>query len=449
MAKSIRPWQAKEIVEIVKAKDYFGEQNWEALEVSTDTRNISKGALFIALRGENFKGEDFLAQAKEKAAVAAIVQEINREISLPQIAVASSLQALADLAIERRQRSQAIVVGLTGSNGKTSTKEMLARIFSQAGETLFTAGNLNNDIGVPLTLLRLRDEHQFVIIEMGANHPSEIAYLAKIAQPNIALVTNVSAAHLEGFGSLEGVAQTKSELYKNSHEKIVINVDLPWANDWLAQYESRPKKTFSLRGNGDIVPSFISDDGRHFVVNIENQKMTVDWNLYGRHNVENALAACATAILAGLSIEHISAGLNGLSLKQSRLSVFSVNQHRIYDDTYNANPASFKAGIDVLASSTGGETLVIAGAMAELGENSAQLHQEVTQYAKKQGVTRFWSLNAKDYNAENFTSLEALAEALKNLLALESMQIILVKGSRSAAMERVFIAADLEKYRKG
>lgn len=448
MAKSIIPWQAKEIAEIVKAKDHFGEQNWEALDVSTDTRNLSKGALFVALRGANFKGEDFLAQAKEKGAVAAIVQEVNREIDLPQIAVRSSLQALADLAAERRQRSQAVVIGLTGSNGKTSTKEMLTRIFSQAGETLSTIGNLNNDIGVPLTLLRLRDEHRFAIIEMGANHLGEIAYLTKIAQPNIALVTNVSAAHLEGFGSLEGVAQTKSELYKNSYEKIVINADLPWANDWLAQYESRPKITFSLKGNGDIIPNFMSEDGQHFVVNIANQKMTVDWNLYGRHNVENALAACATAVLAGLSIEQMSAGLNGLSLKQSRLSVFSVNQHRIYDDTYNANPASFKAGIDVLASS-GGEILVIAGAMAELGENSAQLHQEVAQYARKQGVTRFWSLNAKNYEAENFTSLEALAEALKNLLALEPMQTILVKGSRSAAMERVFIAADLEKYRKG
>lgn len=445
MAQKITAWAAVEIAAITKG-ELRGTDDWVALEVSTDTRTIKAGDLFIALHGANFKGEDFLPIAMEKGAVAAIVQNYRNDVALPQIVVADALAALTALASERRHRSNALVIGLTGTNGKTSTKEMLARILSEAGETLATIGNLNNDIGVPLTLLRLRDTHRFAVIEMGANHIGEIAHLVKIAQPNIAAVTNISAAHLEGFGSLDGVVQTKSEMYEYSSEKMVINADLVWAKSWQERYINRDKKTFSLLGNGDIISSSISPNGSTFEINIEGKTFSVTWKLRGKHNVANALCACAIASLAGISPEQMANALNGLQLKQSRLQAFNVHEHRIYDDTYNANPASFRAGIDVIAVAP--QSLVIAGRMAELGENSDALHREVREYAEQAGVTRFWSLNAPAYGGEDFASLEEIAVALKDLLAADVAQTVLVKGSRSAGMEKIFAAAGLEEFRK-
>lgn len=445
MAQSITPWSAGEIVAITNG-ELYGIDDWSALAVSTDTRTLQKGDLFVALRGANFKGEDFLSTALEKGAVAAIVQDYHEEIALPQIVVRDTLFALTALARERRERSGAVVIGLTGTNGKTSTKEMLARILSEEGETLATIGNLNNDIGVPLTLLRLRDVHRFAVIEMGANHVGEIQHLVTIARPNVAAVTNISAAHLEGFGSLEGVVQTKSEMYAFTSEKMVINADLVWAKAWQERYASREKKSFSLVGKGDIIARSVSSDGSQFEVDIEGKTFTVHWQLRGKHNVANALCACAIAHLVGIASEKMSGALNGLQLHHSRLQAFSVGEHRIYDDTYNANPASFRAGIDVIAAAP--QSLVIAGRMAELGERSDALHREVREYAEKAGVTRFWSLNAPAYGGEDFSSLEEMAVALKDLLATDTAQTVLVKGSRSANMERVFVAAELEEFRK-
>lgn len=445
MAQSITPWSAGEIVAITNG-ELYGIDDWSALVVSTDTRTLQKGDLFVALRGANFKGEDFLSTALEKGAVAAVVQDYHEEIALPQIVVRDTLFALTALARERRERSGAVVIGLTGTNGKTSTKEMLARILREEGETLATIGNLNNDIGVPLTLLRLRDVHHFAVIEMGANHVGEIQHLVTIARPNVAAVTNISAAHLEGFGSLEGVVQTKSEMYAFTSEKMVINADLVWAKAWQERYASREKKSFSLVGKGDIIARSVSSDGSQFEVDIEGKTFTVHWQLRGKHNVANALCACAIAHLVGIASEKMSGALNGLQLHHSRLQAFSVGEHRIYDDTYNANPASFRAGIDVIAAAP--QSLVIAGRMAELGEQSDALHREVREYAEKAGVTRFWSLNAPAYGGEDFSSLEEMAVALKDLLATDTAQTVLVKGSRSANMERVFVAAELEEFRK-
>lgn len=427
--------------------ELFGSGAWQCGAVSTDTRNIAAGEVFVALRGANFVGEDFLATAKAKAAVAAIVQE-RREVDLPQVVVKNTHQALIALAQARRNRSGATFIALTGSNGKTSTKEMLAKIFAQAGETLATRGNLNNDIGVPLTLLRLSGKERFAVIEMGANHMGEIAQLATIAKPDIALITNVSAAHLEGFGSLENVAEAKSEIYRASPQAaLVINADLPYAAAWQAEFAGRRIKTFSLTGKGDIIAPFVAADGSHFQLSVDGEVGEVHWALRGKHNVANALAACAAASLAGLGLAEMLAALNGLDLQQSRLSAFRVGKHLIYDDTYNANPASFQAGIEVIAQAD--NPLVIAGAMGELGVDSAALHQAVVAFAKAKGIARFWSLNAPAYGGENFTDLQALAEALQALLAQDAPLTVLVKGSRSAQMERLFAAAGLETFRKG
>lgn len=446
MAKKITAWTAQEIAEIVGGQVH-GSENWQALEVSTDTRHLSSGQLFVALRGEYFVGEQFLPIAKEKGAVGAVVTEY-QPIDIPQIVVKDTLVALTALARERRRLSSALVIGLTGSNGKTSTKEMLARILRTQGETLATVGNLNNEIGVPLTLLNLRDEHQFAVIEMGANHEGEIARLVCTVQPDIALITNVSPAHLEGFGSLDGVVRAKEEIYAGSDGAMVVNADLPWAQMWCHCYQSRVIKTFSLVATADVTAHRISADGSYFQVEIDGAMIEVRWRLRGQHNVANALASCAVASLAGVMPEQMEKALNGLALNQSRLQAFMVGNHQIYDDTYNANPASFKAGIDVIASAE--QSLVIAGKMAELGEESDALHAEVRQYAKERGVTQFWSLNAPEYQADrDFHDMASLADALQTWLAQEGVQTVLVKGSRSAGMERLFALADLEHYRKG
>lgn len=444
MAKSITPWKASEIAAVVNGT-LHGADGWQALEVSTDTRTLESGQLFVALRGSNFTGEDFLQAAKDRGAVGAVVAQL-RNVDIPQILAADTLAALTALAKERRERSGAMVIGMTGSNGKTSTKEMLARILAGEGETLATIGNLNNDIGVPLTLLRLRDKHRFAVIEMGANHCGEIAALAAVSRPDIALITNVSAAHLEGFGSLEGAAAAKEEIYAGSHDAMVINADLPWAAGWLKTYQNRPKKTFSLTGKGDIIARFVSHDGGEFEAVIDGEAHRIKWQLQGRHNVANALAAMAAASLAGIAPAKMADALQGLALKQSRLQAFAVGRHRFYDDTYNANPASFKAGIDVLAAAD--KALVIAGRMAELGKDSDAMHREVCRYAKDRGIA-FWSLQAPEYEADtDFNDMASLAEALQKRLAEECGLTVLVKGSRSAGMERLFAAADLEYYRK-
>lgn len=441
MARSITPWQASEVAAITAGQCHYGE-NWTALSVSTDTRTLQKGDVFVALSGANFRGEDFVEMAREKGAVAAVVSE-RVELDFPQVVVENTLSALTALAVERRSRSGAFFIALTGSNGKTSTKEMLQRILSRQGQTLATRGNLNNEIGVPLTLLELRDADQYAVIEMGANHGGEIAHLVGLANPDVAVITNVAAAHLEGFGSLAGVLAAKTEIYTGSEKAMVINNDQPWAENWRNNFAGRAQKTFALKANADIIARDCAADGRHFVLQMDDQRMRIDWQLRGQHNIANALAACAAAACAGVSMTTMAEALNGLQLQQSRLSAVKMGPHTVYDDTYNANPASFKAGIDVLSGSK--PALVIAGAMAELGADSARLHAEIAEYAQDHGVTAFWSLKAPDYGSGrapvvNYQELEPLVADLRSKLQSDAHWTVLIKGSRSAKMERVLRA---------
>ena len=465
------PLDAARIAALCGGKHYGAD--FCALTVSTDSRKLPPGALFVALKGKNFDGADYLEAAKARGAVAAIV-EARRDTGLPQIVVKDSLAALTALARDRRERSHATFIAITGSNGKTTSKEILQRLLQQQGQTLATQGNLNNAIGVPLTLLRLTDEDRYAVIEIGANHPGEIAPLTTLVRPDIAVITNTSVAHLAGFGSLEGVISAKSEIYAASNGALVINLNAPAGKRWRDEYQHRPQKRFALdaQRGADLYASDISDDGRHFTLHIDNAAYPVAWQLVGRHNIANALAAAAAATLAGISGAHIQAALHGLVLHQSRLAAYRVGPHTIYDDTYNANPASFKAGIDVIASAP--HSLVIAGAMGELGERAAALHREVAAYAAEKAIGAFWAVGdglAREYpatytaarqgdgdwgdddaisddsNARHYPDTAAAGLALKQLLANPATPptTVLVKGSRAAKMEGVLDAAAIDR----
>lgn len=441
MAK-IDTWTGAEIAAIIGAD--APSSSFQALDFSTDTRTLRAGEVFVALNGEQFRGAQFVPAAAERGAVAAIVEE-HADSALPQLQVADGKKALGLLAQARRRLSDATVFAITGSNGKTTTKEILAAIAQRAGETLYTQGNLNNDIGVPLTLLRLRDAHRYAVIEMGANHGGEIAYLAALAEPDVAVITNVASAHLQGFGSLKGVIAAKSELFAANRAALAINLDTPASAEWLALGKGRAQCTFSLQdARADVFATPL--DGRRFRLRVGGREAEIAWQLVGAHNVMNALAACASAALTGIDFAAMVAALQGFAVKNSRLMAIAVGGHTVYDDTYNANPASFKAGIAIL----GEPALVIAGGMAELGTDSAALHEEVAAFAHAQGVAEFWAVGegAQGYargfpGARLFADTDSAGRALQAKLAAGGDWQVLVKGSRSAAMERVLQAAGI------
>lgn len=418
--------------------------DFSAWTVCTDSRRLQAGDIFLALDGEHFRGADFVVQAEQAGAVAAVVSQPCAS-ALPQIVVADTRIALGQLARARRRASRAKVFAITGSNGKTTTKEILAAILAQAGETLYTQGNLNNDIGVPLTLLRLRDEHRYAVIEMGANHGGEIDYLARLAEPDVAVITNVAAAHLQGFGSFAGVVAAKSELFAASRAALAVNLDTPASAQWLSQSAGRSRMTFSMQDAGaDVFGEVLGK--RAFRLRAGGQCADIEWRLSGAHNVMNALAACSSALLGGVDFAAVCRALDGFAVANSRLTALAVGTHTVYDDTYNANPASFKAGIAVLDR----PALVIAGQMAELGADSAALHKEVGAFAHAHGVAEFWAVgDCAALYAQGFPALRAFADteaagvALREKLGGGQGWQVLVKGSRSAAMEKVLQAAGL------
>lgn len=438
----ISAWTAAEIAAIIGAD--APDADFCALDFSTDTRSLRPGEVFVALDGENFRGVDFLPAAYGKGAVAAIAQAA-ADADFPLLRVRDSRAALGLLGQARRRLARAGVFALTGSNGKTTTKEMLAAILARRGEVLYTRGNLNNDIGVPLTLLRLRDSHEFAVIEMGANHGGEIASLTALAEPDVAVITNVADAHLQGFGSLDGVIAAKSELFAYSRAACAVNLDTPASPRWLAMTQGRARLTFSMQdGSADVFAKML--DKQAFRLRVGSREADIAWQLAGVHNVMNALAACASAALGGTDFSAMVDALQGFSLQNGRLSAIAIGSHKVYDDTYNANPASFKAGIAVLEQ----PALVIAGAMAELGAQSDDLHKNVAAFAYEHGVREFWAVGAcAAQYAQGFPGLRAFSShetagaALREKLERESGWQVLVKGSRSAAMEKVLRAAEI------
>lgn len=415
--------------------------------VSTDTRSLQPGDLFIALVGLNFNGNAFVAQAKAAGACAALVSEVV-DVDLPQLRVADTRVALGQLGAWNRAQSQARVVGLTGSQGKTSVKEMTASILGCSGEVLYTQGNLNNDIGVPLTLLRIAPQHRYAVIELGANHKGEIAGLTALVRPDVALINNVAATHVEGFGSLEGVAEGKSEIWQGLAAGGCAVVNLDDANIVAHVPAGLRRVGISASGNS-AADYFVNDvqgaglDGSRFMLHTPQGSAAVEIGVPGQHNVANALAAAALAMEAGASLADVVRGLELAKAAQGRLNVRQGLQGSvILDDSYNASPASFRAAIDVLAALPG-RRVVAAGDMGELGATGAAEHRALGAYAAARGIEHFFAtgpLSAHAAQAFGPAAVHAadcseLAARLRELLAPGVS--VLVKGSRSARMERV------------
>ncbi|MFZ1387589.1 MAG: UDP-N-acetylmuramoyl-tripeptide--D-alanyl-D-alanine ligase [Thiolinea sp.] len=413
-----------------------------ALEkVERDSRAAQPGDLFLALKGERFDAHEFVPQVVGKASAALVSTPI--EAAIPQVVVPDVRLALGQLAKCWRQQFKKPVIGLTGSNGKTTLKEMLTAILSQQGQTLATIGNLNNDIGVPLTLLRLRAEDQFAVIEMGANHFGEIAYLTQMALPNLAILNNAGAAHLEGFGDIAGVARAKGEIFAGLAEGgiAVINADDTYADYWHGLNTERRLVSFGFADSADLRGELTVDN--QLVIHQGADSVSVRLKLLGRHNQLNALAAAAGASALGIPLALIKQGLESLQSVKGRLNP-KQGKHGglVIDDTYNANPSSTAAAVAVLAEQQGRKILVL-GDMGELGTTGEQLHFAIGQTAKAAKIDEIYTLGrlsaaasqAFGAGAYTFQDLAELLAALTSNLTANTQ--VLVKGSRSARMERV------------
>jgi UDP-N-acetylmuramoyl-tripeptide--D-alanyl-D-alanine ligase len=418
--------------------------------VSTDTRKLEAGTLFFALQGPNFDGHEYLEAAREQGAAAAAVSHHGASV-LPQLEVDDTRLALGQLAMHWRNRFSMPVVAITGSNGKTTVRAMTEAILSRCGHTLSTRGNLNNDIGLPLTLARMQADDRFAVLEMGANHPGEIDYLAGLAQPTIAIVTNAGPAHLEGFGDLDGVARSKGELFARLGPGgvAVINADDVYAPLWRELAGHCQRVEFGLESDADVRADWTGDPaGSDIRLETPQGKIQFRLSLPGRHNVMNALAACAAALAAGATLHDVTAGLESLTPVAGRFNIRQLpGDVTLIDDTYNANPESLQVALDVLAMADG-ETWLVLGDMGELGESAAALHAAAGNRARTAGITRLYSLGGLAREAATgFGDTGRAFDSMEDLLAalygdLSGPLHILVKGSRRMRMERVVNALE-------
>lgn len=423
--------------------------NVSITNVSTDSRVIAPGDLFIALRGPNFDGSAFVADVKAKGA-AAVVVEHKVVVDIPQIVVADTRLALGQLAAEVKARLAPKTVAVTGSAGKTTVKEMMAAILSCRGPVLATKGNFNNDIGVPLTMLRLTAEHQYAVLELGANHQGEIAYTTSLAKPDVAIITNVAASHLEGFGDLYGVARAKGEIFNaiTADGLAIVPADSDYRDYWLERLQGKRVLQFALNGEADFTAENIvlDDNGcAGFDLICPQGRCQLQLTLPGKHNVANALAAAAATLELGATLNDVQLGLAQMAAVKGRTNISRVTEQlRLIDDTYNANVESVKAAIDLLASYPGYRVLVL-GDMAELGADARLYHEEIGLYAKKTGINLLFTLGVLSQSASDlfngqgahFSSRQTLLQRLLPLLSEQQEVTLLVKGSRSAKMELV------------
>lgn len=423
--------------------------------VSTDTRELSRGELFFALKGERFDGHEMLAQAAERGAAGAVVARDSAS-TLSLLRVEDTRQALGELARAWRDRFRVPVTAVTGSNGKTSTKEMIASILRTRGEVLATEGNLNNDIGVPKTLFRLSPQHEFAVIEMGANHAGEIAQLVRIAAPRVALVTMCGPAHLEGFGSLDGVAQAKGEIYAGLGPQgtAVINADDPYAPLWRAIAAPARIINFAINhpaeinARGIVLQGLV--EGSAFTLVTPIGEIAVTLPLAGQHNVANALGAAGVAFALGFSLDQIKRGLETTPRVKGRLQLRTGYRGLvIVDDSYNANPASLAAAVAALEQRAGRRWLLL-GDMGELGHDGPGLHREAGLNARNKGIERLLTLGplAREAGlsfgagARHFSTHEEAIDAVRAAAAPNIT--LLVKGSRMMQLERVVAALTAE-----
>ena len=421
--------------------------------VSIDTRTLQFGDLYVAIKGDNFDGHDFVEKA-EQAGAAAILVEQQAVVELPQIVVQDSRLALAEMAGAWRRQLRVKVAGITGSNGKTTVKEMIAAILAVKDAVLFTQGNLNNDIGVPLTLLKLNQSHRYAVIEMGANHGGEIAYTSRYAKPDVAVINNVGAAHIEGFGDLNGVARAKGEIIESLGDDgiAVLNRDDDFYDYWLELAEQRRVVSFGIHLNSDVRAENISMEIRdqEFVTRFElhtvKELMPMQIKLAGEHNVKNALAAAAVCMQFEVDLQQIKQGLEQMKPVSGRLQPLVGRQGNIIiDDSYNANPASLKAALEVL-NQCDGESWLVLGAFGELGKDSQKLHKEMGELIKAMNIVRLLAIGsdarhtvyAFGKGASFFNSQDELINSLKQ--ELKGHETVLIKGSRAQKMEHVAAA---------
>lgn len=412
--------------------------------VQIDSRECGAGDAFFALRGDRVDGHDFVPGLDGHAAAAVVEDWV--DAAIPQCRVFSTRGALAALGRWNRERSGARVVGLTGSNGKTTVKEIIARILAEAGETLATSGNFNNELGVPLTLARLDSGHDYAVIEMGANAHGDIAHLTSMVKPHVGLITNAGAAHLKGFGSLAGVASAKGELYSGlgSDGVAVVNAEDAFVERWRTMIGDRRCLSFGADDTeADVVAR--RANGK-LVLEVPGRQLSASFALPGRHNRLNAAAAAAVAIALEVPHSAISAGLAKVEPVAGRLAeAATAAGGTVIDDSYNANPGSLAAGLEVLAERPGERCLVL-GDMAELGPGSEDFHTEAGQRARAYGIERVLALGdlarraAEGFGAggEAYDERSALTSRLMELDGPD--RTFLIKGSRSAAMERVVAA---------
>ena len=419
----------------------------EINSVGTDSRAIESGQLFVALKGENFDGHDYAAQSLQQGACAVMVSQ---EVAGPAVLVKDTRLALGDLSAYWRNKFSMPVVAITGSNGKTTVKEMLASILKVAAgddaKVLATQGNLNNDIGLPLTMLKIEQQHEYAVLEMGMNHRGEIRYLTKLAKPNVALVNNAGSAHIGELGSYEAIAEAKGEIFEGLAKDgiAIINADDVFADFWKKLAAQNKQMTFGLNQQANVSARYqlnVMNSNIQMTTPIGN--VNFDLPAPGEHNVRNALAAATAALALNVPLNKIAEGLTHFAGVKGRLqSKAGFAGAKVIDDTYNANPLSMKAAIDVLAGNQGTRIFVM-GDMAELGDDAAEMHAEIGAYAKAAKIQTFYALGqltpeaTKAFGAsgKHFERVETLVDALRK--EMNSNVTVLVKGSRSARMERV------------
>ncbi len=431
----------------------FGDASIRIERVHTDSRSLRPGDLFVALRGERFDGHDFLPQAAAAGAVAALAEEGLVAAGLPGLEVGDSRAALGQLAAAWRSVLRGPLIAVTGSNGKTTVTQMIASILQAhlGQQALATQGNFNNDIGVPLTLLRLRSEHQMAVVELGMNHPGEIAQLASMAAPTVALVNNAQREHLEFMSTVEAVARENGAVLASlpADGVAVFPADDAYTRIWIEQAGGRRTLTFSLQGPAQVCVESLQPLGAAWQVGASTPEGPLEFCLQqaGRHNVKNALAAVACAIAAGVPLPSIAKGLSAFQPVQGRSRSMRLvlqgprpRQVDLIDDSYNANPDSVRAAVEVLRDLPGPHLLVL-GDMGEVGEHGPEFHAEVGAYAKSLGIEELWCAGplmqhaARAFaGARHFDRVDDLLVALEPLPA--QVASVLVKGSRFMRMER-------------
>lgn len=415
--------------------------------VSIDTRTVERGDLYVALKGESFDGHDFVEVAVQNG-VAAVLVHKEVDAAVPYILVENTLLALQKFAADWRARFSIPVIAVTGSCGKTTTRALLEAIFSQQGKTVASEKSFNNHIGVPLTLLKMRDSDEFAILEMGMNHANEITVLSTMAQPTVAIITCVAPVHLEALGSLENIAKAKAEIFDGLKDDgtAVINNDDDFAEYFKKAVKNHKQLTFGIKKSADVTAKNIRLDEKrhsHFTLCTKQGEIEIQLSLMGEHNIYNALAAAAGALTQAISLEKIKAGLEAVNVIDRRLlELAGVNGAVIIDDSYNANPASVRAAIDIL-SSRGGESILVLGDMLELGERKDFYHQQIGELAQRSGIRHLFCYGnlsrfaAESFgaNAQHFSEQTALIAALKPLLKAQST--VLVKGSNGMKMNNI------------